>query len=71
MTRLLTILALALAACSPATTRRLCDVSEVALDVARQETPGGKMASGIGRLLRTILCPREVPTGATDRLPGT
>ena len=70
MTRLLAILvALTLAACSPATTRRLCDVSEVALDVARPETPNGKTAASIGRLLRAILCPRA--SGATDRLPDT
>lgn len=57
---------LVLAACSPATTRRLCDVSEVVEHAApKPESPKGKAALEIGwGLLRAILCPRA--SGATD-----
>ncbi len=70
MTRLALILTALLAACSPATTRRLCDATEVVLDVARPTSPDGKLAQQIGRFARAMFCPRhDQPTGATDRLP--
>ena len=71
MTRLTLILTAILAACSPATTRRLCDTSEAVLDVARPETPRGELAAQVARLIRGMFCParRAQPTGATDRLP--
>ena len=56
MTRLTLILAL-LAACSPATTRRLCDTSEVVLDTARPETSRGDLAAQVARLIRGMFCP--------------
>jgi hypothetical protein len=70
VTRLALILAALLAACSPATTRRLCDTSDVVLDVARPASPEGDLAAQIGRFARAMFCPRrDQPTGATDRLP--
>jgi len=66
MTRIL----LALALLSSCTTVRpsLCAASDVALTV-QPETPSGRVAVSVGRFLRAMLCPREAPTGATDRLP--
>lgn len=58
MTRLL-ILAALLAACSPATTRRLCDTSEVVLDAAQPETPRGELAAQVARFVRGMFCPRS------------
>lgn len=69
MTRLALILAALLAACSPATTRRLCDTSDVVVDVARPETAQGELAAQVARFVRGMFCPRHQPTGATDRLP--
>ncbi len=45
----------------------LCAASDVALtEWAAAEGNGAAVA--VGRFLRGLLCPREAPTGATDRL---
>lgn len=67
MTRIILALLL-LAACAPATTHRLCDVSEV-LDAV--PAPQGELTArifGFARFARAMFCPKP-PTGATDRLP--
>ena len=67
MTRLLLAFALALSTSCATVRPSLCAASDVALTV-QHETPSGKAAVSVGRFLRGLLCPREAPTGATDRL---
>lgn len=52
------LLLVALVGCTPATTRALCDTSEVVLDVSHPESAGGKLAASVGRFVRSLFCAR-------------
>lgn len=67
MTRLLLALALALLTSCATVRPSLCAASDVAL-AQWAEAEGNGAAVAVGRFLRGLLCPREAPTGATDRL---